>query len=438
MIAISSKVERLALTLGALATSLSLCACSEESRQVHATTPVAVRGPATANIVHLAPEAQKALKLKLASACLQTLDFSVKTTGEVVANANLLTHVNSPVTGRVTEVRAILGDHVAQGQPLLIVRSNDIEQAEADLLQNEAQVRADLKRDLLQIDSDISQAQAQIKLSESTYNRAKSLVDEKIASRAEFEAARTQFEKDKITLDTLTHKRTATISLSSERMKLLTEPVKQKLRTLGLSDVLIQKVLKSHEIDPDVPVLAPETGVVSERTINVGELVDPSKCLFTIGDFHGVWVKADVYEKDIAKVKEGQPIVLELDSFPGESFHGKLNYVADSVNQETRTLLVRADVANPALKLKPKMFARMNIMVGEHRVLAVPRGAVQDAGSYKVVYIPTGSGCFEERKVKLGAEIGNFVEVLAGLRTGEQVVTEGSFDLRSQSLRESD
>lgn len=421
-----------------VAASLLLCSCSEESRQVHATTPVAVRGPSPVNLVHLTPDAQKAIKLKLALATEETLDYSVKTTGEVVANANMLTHVNSPVTGRVIEVKAILGDHVVQGQTLLMVRSNDIEQAEADLLQNEAQVRADLKRDLLQIDSDISQAQAQIKLSESTYNRTKSLVDEKIASRAEFEAARTQYEKDKITLETLRNKRVATISLSSERMKLLTEPVKQKLRTLGLSDAGIRKVLATREVDPDVAVPAPEAGVVSERTINVGELVDPSKCLFTIGDFHSVWVKADVYEKDIAKVREGQPIVLELDSFPGEKFHGKLNYVADSVNQETRTLLVRADVANSALKLKPKMFARMTIMVGEHRVLAVPRIAVQDAGSYKVVYVPAGPGQFEERKVKLGGEVGGFVEVLAGLRCGEQVVTNGSFDLRSQSLRESD
>src|SRR5262249_20414778 len=157
-------------------------------------------------------------------------------------------------------------------------------------------------------------------------------------------------------------------------------------------DAEIDRILRAGQINPLVTVVAPETGIISERHINLGELVDPSKQLFTVANYRSIWLKADIYEKDIAKVREGQPIVLELDSFPGEKFHGVLDYVADSVNEDTRTLPVRAEVPNIGLKLKPKMFARMIIMVGEHQVLTIPKSAVQDAGSYKVVYIPAGPG----------------------------------------------
>ena len=122
-----------------------------------------------------------------------------------------------------------------------------------------------------------------------------------------------------------------------------------------------------------MPIVSPETGVVTERLINVGELADPTKPLFTIADFTSVWLKADVYEKDISKVRVGEPIELEVDSFPGLKFSGKLNYVADSVNPDTRTLTVRAEVPNPGNKLKPKMFARMRIFVGNSQVLTIEK-----------------------------------------------------------------
>lgn len=114
---------------------------------------------------------------------------------------------------------AVVGQHVAEGQPLLLLSSQDIGQAESDLLQNEGTVAADLKKDLLQVDSDTSLAEAHLKLSESTFKRVSSLLDEKIASRADYEAARTHWEEDKISLETLKRKRTATVSLSSEPLK---------------------------------------------------------------------------------------------------------------------------------------------------------------------------------------------------------------------------
>ncbi len=382
--------------------------------------------------------AQNAIGVQTVACQEKELDFSVRTTGEVLANANLVTHVTSPVTGRVTQVLAVVGQHVKEGQPLLLLSSQDIGQAEADLLQNQGTVAADLKRDLLQVDSDTSIAQSHLKLSDSTFKRVCSLLDEKIASKADWEAAKTHLEEDRISLETLQRKRLAILSLSQERLKMMTEPIIQKLKLLGVADAAIQKCLKSRTINPVDEIIAPESGIVSERTINVGELTDPTKSLFTIGDFHNVWLKADIYEKDIPKVREGQPIVVEVDSFPGEQFKGTLNYVADSVNSTTRTLPVRAEVENLGLKLKPKMFARLTIIVGKHTTLSVPKSAVQDAGSDKVVYVPLGGGRFEERKVVLGSEALNDVEIISGLKLREPVVTKGSFELESESLKASD
>jgi cobalt-zinc-cadmium efflux system membrane fusion protein len=387
------------------------------------------------HLVHVSRNAENLAGVTTEQAIERKLDVCVSVTGEVLANANTQAHVTTPVTGRVMQILVRIGDHICQDKPLMIVRSTDIEQAESDMLQNAQQVRSDLKQAMVQIDCDTATSGAQVKLSEKVFERLKNLVDEKIASQADFQSAQTQFVKDQIAVDSLKHKREATISLSQEKMKLVTEPAKTKLRMLGVSDEEINQVIKTQVVDPLVPVLSPEDGIIVERLVNVGELIDPSKPLFTIGDFHSVWLKADVFEKDIPKVAIGEAIQLQVDSFPDRVFDGKLDYVANQIDPDTRTLVVRAEVDNPQALLKPKMFGRMKILVGQHKVLAVPMTAVQDARTEKVVYVPAGPDTFEERKIVLGAESGDFVEVLSGLRPGEKVVTKGSFDLRAQSVR---
>ena len=389
------------------------------------------------NVISVSPDSLEDIKIEYGKASYRLIDSEVITTGEVLANANLTTKVTSTVAGRVTQVLANIGDHVKSGQTLLTLISQDIEQAESDLLQAQQQVLADLKSNLIQIDSDISSGQAQIKYSESTYKRMESLVNEKIASRADYEAAKTQYDKDKINLETLRTKRAATISLSNEKLRLQTEPILQKLELLGVNSGQIDNLLKTKKINSVVKILSPTNGIIIQRDVNLGELVDPSKILFTVGNFKTVWLKADVYEKDISLVKEGETIELELDSFPGQKFYGKLNYVADSVNQETRTLQVRAEVENVGDHLKPKMYARMKICVGEHNELSVPKTAVQEADGNKVVYIPLGQNKFKEQKVIVGNENGDYVQIISGLKPGETVVTKGSFELRSETLKES-
>jgi len=169
----------------------------------------------------------------------------------------------------------------------------------------------------------------------------------------------------------------------------------------------------------------------------LGELVDPSRTLFVVDDIDNLWLVADIFEQDVDYVSIGQDIEFTVDSFPDQRFKGKLDFVAGTINPETRTLAVRAVIPNPGCKLKPRMFVRMKILCGNHKVLAVPKKAVQDAGSEKVVYVQTSKTSFEERPVHLGEESGDYVEILDGIRQGELVVTAGSFRLRSQSLKQS-
>jgi len=386
-------------------------------------------------LLSLSSNAEQEAGITIAEVKERELDTDVNVTGEVLANANTQTHVTTPVTGRITEILVSIGNHIEEGKPLLIVRSTDIQQAESDMLQGEQQVRSDLKQALIQINFDSETAAAQLKLDEKIYQRLKALFTEKIVSMADFQAAETAYVKDQIMVDSQQKKRQATIALSEEKMKIVTGPAKTKLRLLGVSEEEIAEVMKTQVIDPLVPVLSPESGIIVERLVNVGELIDPSKPLFTIGNFQTVWLKADVFEKDIPKVNLGQPIELKADSFPDKVFNGKLDYVANQVDSDTRTLIVRAEVSNPQGLLKPKMFARMKIIVGLQKVLTIPISAVQDTRTGKVVYVPEGNHIFEERKVKLGSQSEDYVEVLEGLKPGEKVVAQGSFELRGEAAR---
>ena len=387
-------------------------------------------------VIDLSQSVQKALKLDFGEVRYRPLDLIVETNGEVLPNANTMTLVHTTVNGRVLDVIVQVGQEVKSGQKLASISSNDIQQAEAELLQSEAQINGGLKRDLLQIDYELNQAETHLKLSQSAFNRNKQLLDEGIAAPAQFEQARTEYESDQNTIKGLKAKRQATIDLAKQQLAVATGPIKQRLRLLGVTDSVIDRVLIIKRVNPFVHIVSPRAGVVVERNVNPGELIEPNDALFAVGDFSTVWLKADIYEKDVPDIHKGQRIELVANSFPNKMFAGTLNFVAESVNQETRTLLVRAEVPNPRHLLKPKMFGRMKILVTQDKVLSAPKEAVQDAGQAKVVYVHLEGDRFEERKIEIGKESDGFVEVVSGVRDGEKVVTAGSFDLRAKALHQ--
>ena len=353
-------------------------------------------------------------KLKIGTSRVEKriLPELVSSAGQVEADANLSTPVMSPVSGRIEDVSAKLGDSVKQGQILARLASDDVALIESDLLKT-----------VLDYEADREQCKVELSLSGATYERKKTLLEQGVAARAEFDAARHDVEKTRAALASLDAKRAAAITSASER-----------LRLFGVPADAVEKVLARKKVDNSFLIRAPRSGVISARDVNPGQLVDTSRSMFVITDLSNVWLVAHVFETNVGKVKVGQSVELSVDTYPGQVFSGKIDYVADSIDPE-RTLDVRATVPNPLHRLKPRMFARMSICTGRQCVLAVPQAALQKVGEVDLAYVVLPGNRYEERRVSLGPGFGSFVTVNCGLKAGESVVVEGSVELSGQSLK---
>jgi cobalt-zinc-cadmium efflux system membrane fusion protein len=187
--------------------------------------------------------------------------------------------------------------------------------------------------------------------------------------------------------------------------------------------------------NPSTVIRAPFAGVVIKAQTAPGDVFDADRELFSIADLSRVWVQAEVYEQDLGRVKVGQPAVITVDTYPGEKFYGQVTYLSDILDPQTRTARVRCEVANPGVRLKLDMFAAIELPTHfSRRALVVPASAIQDLNGNPVVFVrktPTG---FEVRPVKTGKTLEEETEIESGLRQGEEVVSIGSFHLKSVAL----
>lgn len=181
---------------------------------------------------------------------------------------------------------------------------------------------------------------------------------------------------------------------------------------------------------------APIEGVIIERKATTGELGDKSKEIYTISDPAQLWVIAEIKERDIAAVKVGQESAFAVLPYPQEKFHGKVVLVGNQVETASRTLEVRITVDNADGRLKPGMFADVEIVTTVlENVLLIPDSALQTDGENQIVFVALDGNRFEKRVVKLGEEQQGRVQVVEGLKAGEKIVTEGSFILKSEMLK---
>ncbi len=341
---------------------------------------------------------------------------TVDSPGRVGPNAELSTLVSTPSAGRAIEVKARLGDVVRPGQIMAVIKSDPIGQVQSDLLQNALQAKADIK-----------QQEVQLKLSHITFDRETKLFKEQVSAKADLQAAENQLEKDDANLAALKSKLEALITTAQERLTLLGAPPDSA-----------RQVLAQKKLDPFVVIRAPRSGIVIDRSINPGELNDGTKPLFTLADLAQVWLFADIFEKDIADVKKGQEAVVSIDSQPEHTFPAQIIWVGDSISATTRTLPVRANVANPDFHLKPGMFARMKVSVGQIPVLLIPRSAVIQKGDKELVFVEAGNNNYLEREVKTGISDANDIEVKDGLKPGERVVVHGDTALLGATMKSSE
>jgi len=190
---------------------------------------------------------------------------------------------------------------------------------------------------------------------------------------------------------------------------------------------------RTGEVKKSLMLRSPITGVVTAKTAVEGNRLTPNDTPFEITDLGQLWAIADVYEPELPRVKVGMPADLTLGAFPGKTFTGRVTFIDPQVDPRTRTTKARVELANLGGVLKPEMYGEMVIRSQTRRGLVVPIDAVLDSGTRKVVFVALGEGRFEPREVQTGSSLGEAIEILSGVRAGEQVVTRANFLVDSES-----
>jgi cobalt-zinc-cadmium efflux system membrane fusion protein len=205
------------------------------------------------------------------------------------------------------------------------------------------------------------------------------------------------------------------------------------LLLLGISDATIDALAKKTDLAATFSLNSPIDGIVVERNATVGASVGTDANLFKIIDLSHVWIDADVFEKDLPRVRPGQEVKLTVTAFPQSTFSGKVILINSVVDPETRTVKVRTEVANPDGRLKPDMFANVQIVTDVNRAaISIPQSAVLNDEGKTVVFVAKNNG-YQKRQVQAGIQNNGRVEIVDGLNAGDKVVVKGNYLLLEQS-----
>jgi cobalt-zinc-cadmium efflux system membrane fusion protein len=208
-----------------------------------------------------------------------------------------------------------------------------------------------------------------------------------------------------------------------------------QLIAFGMSGSDLARLSKEKKIHSILPITASIQGTIVERQVTVGQVVQPADALFTVANLSHVWVVAELPEQQAGWAHKGDEAEVTIAALPNETLHGKLIYVADMVDPNTRTVTVRMELPNPHRNLKPHMLANLLIRKQGVQELILPDSAVIRDKDTDLVFVEIGSDEFELRPVKLGALNVNSRPILDGLKSGEKVVVEGGFHLNSERHR---
>lgn len=209
----------------------------------------------------------------------------------------------------------------------------------------------------------------------------------------------------------------------------------ERLRLWGVTPEQIAHVERTHSPELSLTLIAPASGTVIKKLVEPGQYVKTGDPLYDIADLSRVWVEANVYEPQMARLRMGQRVEVTSPSYPGTIFVGRVSFIYPYLDPQTRTVRVRAELSNPQGRLKPDMYvtAAIHVSTGAAHQLAVPASAVIDTGRRKIVYVEVSQGVFRPREVDLGVRAGGFYPVVSGLRPGDRVATSGGFLLDADS-----
>ena len=322
-----------------------------------------------------------------------TLTRSLRLTGAVAYNGFRTTPVITQVSGPISRVVVVPGQRVKEGEPMLYVASPDYSQLRTNYLKAKDAYALAQKANLRA--QDLYQHHA---IAEQNVEQAESAEVQASGDLAAAQAA---------------------------------------LKVMGITDP--DELIKGPA-SFEVPVKAPIGGVVVEQDVAVGQLIQPgSTQCFMISDVSTVWVLVNIYQKDLPYVRVGDPVTIQTDSYP-ETFHGRISYVAASLDPSTRTLQARIDTDNPGEKLKKDMYVTATVNAGAIKnAIALPDAAIlrdSDSENQPFVYAGAGSGQFGRRPVTVGESLNGQTEVTGGLKAGDQVIGNGSLFLQFANSQE--
>lgn len=230
---------------------------------------------------------------------------------------------------------------------------------------------------------------------------------------------------------TLNQSSVAAVRAANESM---VDAARERLRHhWGLDEAALRRLEESGEVQRSVTLYAPSTAFITARNAYPGARVTPETELYTLADLSRVWVIADVFEADAARVRLGQYAAVEPAYAPGRRFSARVTYIFPRVDPQSRTLPVRLEAENRDYSLKPDQFLNVDFQFATAARLAVPEEAVLDGGITQTVYVDRGEGLFEPRRVQTGERFEGRVEILSGLKEGERIVVSGAFLLDSES-----
>jgi membrane fusion protein, heavy metal efflux system len=371
------------LVLVALAAALGGCG---KSKAPVAPAPAAERNP-------LAVQASEQLlrELKIAEVATAEVRDALRVPGRIEADEQRVARIGSPVTGRINELEAVVGQEVRRGQTLAQLTSTDLSSAQLNFLQ----------------------AFSQKLLAERAAQRAQQLFDADVIGAAELQ--RRQSEQQQ-----------AEAGVSAAR---------DQLKVLGMSERAILTLAASRNVNSISTIVAPISGTVIERSATQGQVVQPAVTIFTIADLSNVWLVADVPEQSSELVRVGEQVEAEVTALGGKRLSGRLSFVASIINPETRTVRVRMDLPNADRSLKPAMLATVLIRGRPEMHPVVPSIAVVRLDNKDYVFAQTGPDAFVLRPVTLGPEADGKRRVMSGVKAGEKIVAEGAFQLNIQRER---
>jgi cobalt-zinc-cadmium efflux system membrane fusion protein len=359
----------------------------------HTSAASAPDDPAGAQ-VDLAPDDLKKAGIQTTHIGMAETANTLRVPGIVSPDEYQEVHVTSLVGGVIKRVPVVLGDHVRRGQPLAVIFSSDLAAAETEYLAMLAELEADHKK--------LERTQRLVKL-----------------------GAASQQEEEEVTASHAAHEAHVRASL-------------EKLRLLGASDQQIAALKQAEQIDANFAVPAPINGILLSRNANLGLVATTSQDLFTVADLSTVWVMASIHEKDFAAVHVGTPATVTTLAYPGRVWKGRVAYIQPQVDPSTRTAQARIEVANPGERLRIDMYVDVAFTSPGTKGLTVPEAAVQAIGEKQYVFLPVSDseGSFTARQVRLGPSANGYYPVLDGLKLNDEVVREGSFILKAETVRQ--